>query len=109
MAEIRGASLAAHAAARDAKKNDAACFAARAAGQAVATAHVPQHAYGAAYYALKAVAAVDMVNAVMNVIREREWQAERLPERLREEIMERIVVQEPRSGVSIKLKKGEGF
>jgi len=109
MAEIRGASLAAHAAARDAKKNDAACFAARAAGQAVATAHVPQHAYGAAYYALKAVAAVDMVNAVMHVIREREWQAERLPERLREEIMERIVVQEPRSGVSIKLKKGEGF
>src|SRR5271170_6005290 len=44
MADIRGASLAAHAAARQAKQNAAACFAARAAGQAVATAHVPQHA-----------------------------------------------------------------
>ena len=109
MAEIRGASLAAHAAARDAKGNDAAHFAARAAGQAVATAHVPQHAFGGAYYALKAVAAADPANAMGNVAREREWQAERLPERLREEIMERIVVQEPRSGVSIKLKKGEGF
>jgi hypothetical protein len=52
MADIRGASLAAHAAARDAKENSAACFAARAAGQAVATAHVPQHAFGGAYYAL---------------------------------------------------------
>ena len=70
MAEIRGASLAAHAAARDAKENDAACFAARAAGQAVATAHVPQHAYGAAYYALKAVAAADPANARITVAAE---------------------------------------
>jgi len=100
MAEIRGASLAAHAAAREAKENDAACFAARAAGQGVATAHVPQHAYGAAYYALKAVAA-----AGGDVGGEREWQAERLPERLREEIMGRIVVQ----GTSVTLRKGEGF
>ena len=101
MAEIRGASLAAHAAARDAKKNDAACFAARAAGQAVATAHVPQHAYGAAYYALKAVAAANPAN----VAREREWQAGRLPE----EIMGRIVVLERGGGVVVKLRKGEGF
>ncbi|MFE4961254.1 putative immunity protein [Streptomyces sp. NPDC056653] len=46
MADIRGASLGAHAAARAAKANDATCFAARAAGQAVAAAHVPQHAFG---------------------------------------------------------------
>ncbi|PKL56849.1 MAG: hypothetical protein CVV35_02960 [Methanomicrobiales archaeon HGW-Methanomicrobiales-6] len=109
MAEIRGASLAAHAAARDAKENDTACFAARAAGQAVATAHVPQHAYGGAYYALKAVAAADPANAVVNVTRERAWQAERLPVGLREEIMERIVVEERGGGVSVKLRKGEGF
>lgn len=109
MAEIRGASLAAHAAARDAKENDAACFAARAAGQAVATAHVPQHAYGAAYYALKAVAAGDPANAVDNVAREREWQSGCLPEGLREEIMGRIVILERGGGVSIKLRKGEGF
>jgi len=109
MAKIRGASLAAHAAARDAKENDAACFAARAAGQAVATAHVPQHAYGAAYYALKAVAAADPANAGVTANREWEWQAGRLPEDLREEIMSRIVVQECGGRVSIKLRKGEGF
>ena len=109
MVDIRGASLAAHAAARDAEEGSAARFAARAAGQAVATAHVPQHAYGAAYYALKAVAAADPVNAGVNVAAEREWQAERLPEGLREEIMGRIAVQVRRGGVSIKLWKGEGF
>lgn len=109
MAEIRGASLAAHAAARDAKGNDAAHFAARAAGQAVATAHVPQHAYGGAYYALKAVAAADPANAVASVAAERDWQAERLPEGLREEIMGRIVVLERRGGVLVKLRKGDGF
>lgn len=109
MADIRGASLAAHAAARDAKENEAAHFAARAAGQAVATAHVPQHAYGGAYYALKAVAAADPANAVVNVTAEREWQAGRLPEGLREEIMGRIVVLERGGGVSVKLRKGEGF
>ncbi|MCM1565780.1 MAG: hypothetical protein NC238_07480 [Dehalobacter sp.] len=109
MVEIRGASLGAHAAARDAEEGSAAQFAARAAGQAVATAHVPQHAYGAAYYALKAVAAADPLNAVAGVATEREWQAERLPEGLRDEIMERIVVLEHGGGVFVKLMKGEGF
>ncbi|KAF5038253.1 hypothetical protein DSECCO2_556200 [anaerobic digester metagenome] len=104
MVDIRGASLAAHAAARDAEEGSAARFAARAAGQAVATAHVPQHAYGAAYYALKAVAAANPAN----VAREREWQAEQLPEGLREEIMERIIILERNGGGSIKLRKGEG-
>ena len=105
MADIREASLGAHAAARDAEEGSAARFAARAAGQAVATAHVPQHAYGAAYYALKAVAAANPAD----VAREREWQAARLPEGLREEIMERIIILERSGGVSIKLRKGEGF
>ncbi len=41
MADIRAASLGAHAAARGVKEFEAACFSARAAGQAVATAHVP--------------------------------------------------------------------
>ena len=109
MADIRGASLAAHAAARDAEEGSAARFAARAAGQAVATAHVPQHAYGAAYYALKAVAAANPANAVAGVAAEREWQAARLPEGLREEIMERIIIQRRGGGVSIKLRKGEEF
>ncbi|PKL61709.1 MAG: hypothetical protein CVV31_10040 [Methanomicrobiales archaeon HGW-Methanomicrobiales-2] len=109
MAGIRGASLAAHAAARDAEEGSAAQYAARAAGQAVATAHVPQHAYGGAYYALKAVAAADPANAGVNVAREREWQADRLAEGLREEIMGRIIVQERGGGVVVRLRKGEGF
>ena len=55
MSIIRKASLDSHAAARKAKqnKNNAACFAARAAGHTVATAHVPQHAFGVTYYGLK--------------------------------------------------------
>ncbi|MDD1720017.1 MAG: hypothetical protein LUQ25_08160 [Methanoregulaceae archaeon] len=55
MADIRKASLSAHAAAREAGDDDVARSAARAAGQAVATAHVPRHALGAARYAATAV------------------------------------------------------
>ena len=81
MAEIRGASLAAHAAAREVGEDGAARSAARAAGQAVATAHVPTHSVGAANYALQAVhrasAPVDAPTAVAN---EREWQRKRLLE-----------------------------
>jgi Imm-5 like putative immunity protein len=109
MAQIRGASLAAHAAARQANGNDAACFAARAAGQAVATAHVPQHAYGGAYYALKAIAAADPAQAPAKLARERRWQSRRLPARLREEILPRIVVQITGKQIAIKIRKGEGF
>lgn len=55
MAVIRKASLDAHAAARDVGENSPARSAARACGQAVATAHVPRHAYGSAIYAQQAV------------------------------------------------------
>ena len=84
MADIRKAALAAHAAAREAKENNAACFAARAAGQAVATAHVPQHAFGAAYYALKVVAAANSANAEVKIAKELNWQSRRLPKNLRQ-------------------------
>ncbi len=56
MAEVRKLSLDSHAAARVAE-SDAARFAARAAGHAVATWHVPTHAMGAPIYACKAVVA----------------------------------------------------
>ncbi len=56
MKEVRKFSLDAHAAAREAK-TDASRFAARAAGHAVATWHVPTHAVGALRYARKAVIA----------------------------------------------------
>jgi len=84
MPDIRKASLAAHAAAREAKENSAACFAAHAAGQAGATAHVPQHAFGAAYYALKAVAAVNSAKAKAKIAKELNWQSRRLPKNLRQ-------------------------
>ena len=48
-----------------------------AAGQAVATAHVTQHAYGGAYYALKAIAAGDPEKAEARLARELAWQARR--------------------------------
>jgi len=76
MADIRRASLDAHAAARSAKREDA-IAAARSAGHAVATAHVATHAIGAAAYAIKAAAchSRDPGNAIK---KERGWQLKRL-------------------------------
>jgi len=75
MAVIRSASLAAHAAARDAGEDTPARSAARAAGQAVATAHVSSHSRGAAIYAQQAVwRAADPARADAAVARERDWQ-----------------------------------
>lgn len=85
MSVIRGASLSAHAAARRAMKNKEACYAARAAGQAVATAHVAQHAFGAAYYSLKIVAADDSADIRSKIAREIDWQTRHLPRSLRQE------------------------
>ena len=110
MAVIRAASLTAHAAAREAKENNnAACFAARAAGQAVATAHVPQHAFGAPYYALKAVAAADPANAEVNVAGEWNWQVRHVSKNLREEVLKRVVIQNNDRGISIKIQKGKDY
>ncbi len=109
MADIRGASLNAHAAAREAKENNAACFAARAAGQAVATAHVPQHAFGAAYYALKAIAAVDPAHAESNVAKELDWQSRHVPKNLREEVLKRMIIQKNDNRIVIKIQKDNDF
>jgi hypothetical protein len=78
MADVRHASLAAHAAARDVAEDDAARSAARAAGQAMATAHVPAHAIAAAIYAATAVR--DATNSSDATLREREWQYQHLLE-----------------------------
>jgi hypothetical protein len=81
MADIRQASLGAHAAARDVGQDNAARSAARAAGQAVATAHVPTHAIGAAIYALQAIhRASSASEAAVAVAQEREWQTQHLLE-----------------------------
>ena len=109
MAVIRKASLDAHAAAKDVKEHDAACFAAHAAGQAVATAHVPQHAYGGSFYALKAIAAANPQAVQEKVANELEWQRQALPEHLRQEIMRRIIVDSGKKKIQIFLDKSEGF
>ncbi len=81
MAIIRKASLTAHAAAREVGADNAARSAARAAGQAVATAHVPTHAIGAANYALQAIQrAANPADADAAVAQEREWQHRHLRE-----------------------------
>jgi hypothetical protein len=75
MAVIRKASLDAHAAAREVGDEIPARSAAHAAGQAVATAHVPRHAYGSAIYAQQAVYRVaNPTDTDAAVAKERGWQ-----------------------------------
>lgn len=74
MKDVRHASLSAHAAAR-VSTDSAARFAARACGQAMATAHVPRHSLGSAMYALLAI---NEVKGISGVNEEREWQYEHL-------------------------------
>ena len=76
MATIREASLSAHAAAKVAK-TDAAKFAAHAAGQAVATTHVPTHSLGSALYSVRAVAANSGI-IDDGLVKERNWQLDLL-------------------------------
>lgn len=83
----RTAAVEAHAAAR-AVDEGAARFVARAAGHAVATAHMADHALGAAMYALKAVkAAADKQNEDAVVSQEHNWQVEQLPDEIRELVL----------------------
>ena len=79
MAVIRKASLDSHAAAREVGEDNSARSAARAAGQAVATAHVPRHAYGSAIYAQQAIyRAANPTDADTIVAKERDWQYQHL-------------------------------
>jgi hypothetical protein len=79
MKVIRKASLDAHAAAREVGEDNAARSAARAAGQAVATAHVKTHSIGAAIYSLQAIHRVtNTSDAYTAVAKEREWQYQHL-------------------------------
>lgn len=81
MAVIRKASLDSHAAAREVGEDNAARSAARAAGQAVATAHVPTHSIGAAIYALQAIHRANSASdADAAVASERNWQYQHLLE-----------------------------
>lgn len=78
MTVIRKASLDAHAVAREVGEDSPARSAARSCGQAVATAHVPRHAYGSAIYAQQAIhRATNSMDAVES---ERSWQCQHLLE-----------------------------
>ena len=75
MPMVRGAALASHAAAREGGEDCAARSAARAAGQALAAAHVRTHAIAAAAYALQAIhRAADPAQAEKQVSDEKDWQ-----------------------------------
>jgi hypothetical protein len=81
MAVIRNAALTSHAAAREVGEDNAARSAARAAGQAVSTAHVPTHSIGAANYALQAIhRATIPSDAEAAAAKERDWQTQHLLE-----------------------------
>ncbi|MCE3277242.1 MAG: hypothetical protein K0R13_3097 [Propionibacteriaceae bacterium] len=82
--DARRAALAANAAARGLL--DPAKFAALAAGQAAAVAHVAAHDLGAAIRAVGAPASAGETEAAR--IREREWQRERLPAEVREPVLD---------------------
>ena len=85
--EAREAAYAAHAAAREAT-DPAAREVARAAGHAVATAHMADHELGGAFFAIKAVrAAAPPSEAVAAGERECRWQRDRLPEAIRELVL----------------------
>ncbi|PIQ24066.1 hypothetical protein COW36_05975 [bacterium (Candidatus Blackallbacteria) CG17_big_fil_post_rev_8_21_14_2_50_48_46] len=80
VSEARKASVAAHAAAREAlEAKDK--WIARAAGHAVATAHMADHAPGAAYYALKALQVLNLDQASIQA--EFDWQKSQLPIEIR--------------------------
>lgn len=81
MATIRKASLDSHASAREVRKDNSARSAARACGQAVATAHVATHSYGSAVYAQQAIfRAESPCDANAAVAKERGWQYHHLLE-----------------------------
>jgi hypothetical protein len=80
MAVIRKASLDAHAAARAVGDDNPARSAARACGQAVATAHVPIHSIGAAIYGLQSIHRASDPAEAEAVARERDWQYAHLVE-----------------------------
>jgi hypothetical protein len=79
MSVIRKFSLDSHAAAREVGEDSPARSVTRAAGQAVATAHVPRHAYGSAIYAQQAIfRANNLTEAENAALKERDWQYQHL-------------------------------
>ena len=75
----------------------------------MATAQVPQHAFGGAYYALRAVVAADSAPAEVRAAEERNWQPRRLPDNLGQGIMPKLIIQKRGNRIVVDLQRGEGF
>ena len=88
MRDAHRAAFPANPAGRD--QPDPAKFAALAAGQAVAVAHVAAHALGAAAYAIRAAAAAASPSGEAEAARiaERDWQRRRIPSEVRELVLD---------------------
>jgi hypothetical protein len=87
MRDAHRAAFVANAAARG--LSDPAKFAALAAGQAVAVAHVAAHDLGAAAYAIRAAFASAFASEAESArVRERDWQRERIPTEIRELVLD---------------------
>ena len=87
MRDAHRAAFVANAAARGLP--DPAKFAALAAGQAVAVAHVAAHDLGAAAYAIRAVFASAFASEAESArVQERDWQRERIPTEVRELVLD---------------------
>jgi hypothetical protein len=82
------ASLGAHAVARE-SANPTSTAVARSVGHAVATAHMADHSFGAALYALKAVK-----NADKPIDTERKWQNEQLPSEIKDLVQTGMIAKE---------------
>ncbi|MBL8930685.1 MAG: hypothetical protein JNL54_11215 [Kineosporiaceae bacterium] len=89
LAMMRTRALGGHAMAAARPLRGAPRFAAYAAGQAAAVAHVPEHDLGAAAYAIKAVRAAALpAQAVEAGRRECRWQRDQLPDAVRDLVLE---------------------
>ena len=93
------ASVACHAAARE-TKDKAAIAAARAAGQAVATAHFADHSMGALLYALKALEAAGYESDT-----ELQTRLEQLPDHLREPVESGVSLRSAKLGIKATLEQ----
>ena len=82
--DARNASVGAHTVARE-SSNPIIIAVARSIGHAVATAHMADHALGAALYALKAVK-----SAGKSIEAERKWQKEQLPSEIKELVLSTV-------------------
>ncbi len=109
MAEIRGASLAVPRCRPRSERKSRGLVLLRVPGEAVATAHVPQHAFGSAYYALKAIAAADPVHAEDNVAREHNWQVRHIPAKLRAGSSKESNRSKARRWIFIKVQKDQDY